>query len=107
MDIVLNKVESDLIETYWQNLCSMSKKARLSLASRLTESVAMEETGFPVTSTVKRKVRRRTTNSVSDSELEKRFAGTQVPVLPAGDAKWSDIVRANAGKTIKPIEKWL
>ena len=37
---------------------------------------------------------------------KERFAGKPIPQLPE-DAPWSEIISANIGKTIKPIEKWL
>lgn len=43
----------------------------------------------------------------TDAHLETLLAGEDAPMLPEGDYNWSDIIRANSGKTIKPIEKWL
>ena len=43
----------------------------------------------------------------TDADLESLFAGKDSPLPPEEDYNWSDIIKANSGKTIKPIEKWL
>ena len=52
------------------------------------------------------KARRRSENAPTDSQLEARFAGLEQPELPV-DPSWEEIINANSGKTIKPVEKWL
>ena len=58
--------------------------------------------------TIKRiaKVKRRAENAPSDDQLEALFIEKPMPPMPE-DASWKDIIDANTGKTIKPIEKWL
>jgi len=58
------------------------------------------------TSQPRRKVKSRYANAPSDEELEERFAGKPIPQQPE-DAPWNEIINANIGKTIKPVEKWL
>ena len=52
------------------------------------------------------KVRRRANYTPSDAELTARFANQDMPPMPE-DASWKDVIDSNAGKTIKPVEKWL
>ena len=52
------------------------------------------------------KVRRRASYTPSDAELKARFADKDMPSMPE-DASWREVIDANSGKTIKPIEKWL
>jgi len=52
------------------------------------------------------KVRRRSVDAPSDAELEARFADKAMPSIPE-EASWKEIIDANVGKTIKPVEKWL
>lgn len=53
------------------------------------------------------KVKRRTDSVPSDAELEARFVDLAMPVYPLDDFTCEDIIKANSGRTIKPIEKWL
>ena len=55
----------------------------------------------------KAKVRRRAKAVPSDAELESRFADLSIPEYPQDDFTCKDIIDANSGRTIKPIEKWL
>ena len=108
MDIAVQTKESDLISVYWEKLSKLSLKAKLQLASLLTTAALQEESLKEGAVIARRgaKVRRRAVHSPSDAELEARFAGQEVPVLPE-DPSWSEVISANTGKTIKPIEKWL
>lgn len=45
--------------------------------------------------------------SPTDEQLETLFKGKDSSSAPTEDYTWSDVVIANSGKTIKPIEKWL
>lgn len=45
--------------------------------------------------------------SPTDAQLEEMFSGKKSPSVPEEDFSWSDLISANTGKTIKPIEKWL
>ena len=45
--------------------------------------------------------------SPTDEELETLFMGKVSASAPVEDYTWSDMITANSGKTIKPIEKWL
>ena len=53
------------------------------------------------------KVRKRAQIVPSDAELAARFANSEMPEYPQEDFSCEDIIKANSGKTIKPIEKWL
>ena len=55
----------------------------------------------------KAKVKRRATTVLPDSELEAKFANLPMPVVPDDAFTYREIIKANSGKTIKPIEKWL
>jgi hypothetical protein len=52
------------------------------------------------------KVRRRAEKAPNDAELAMRFADKPMPPMPE-ETSWKDIIDANVGKTIKPVEKWL
>ena len=89
-------------------LRTQSRRVKLSLASLLTSSVVEEESALDnhLESQPRRKVKSRYANAPSDEELEERFAGKSIPQQPE-DAPWNEIINANIGKTIKPVEKWL
>lgn len=46
-------------------------------------------------------------SSPTDAQLGEMFSGKKSPSVPEEDFSWSDLISANTGKTIKPIEKWL
>ncbi|MBR6827207.1 MAG: hypothetical protein IKM76_03495 [Prevotella sp.] len=46
-------------------------------------------------------------HSPSDDQLAAIFDGKSTPSVPEENNSWSEIISANSGKTIKPIEKWL
>ena len=52
------------------------------------------------------RVKRRAENVPADEQLEALFAGKEMPALPPSDS-WKEIINANTGKVIKPMEKWL
>jgi len=108
MEVVLNYSEHDVVEAYWKKLSTLSKTIKLSLASKLTESVLEEEVKETSTQeTRKAKVVRRSTHAPTDEELENIFSDSCIVSEPSNDADWQDVVKANSGKTIQPIEKWL
>ena len=78
------------------------------LGEQLIERAMREERVGEETSHTRRifKVKRRSACSPSDEELSARFAGKDMPKIPS-DPDWSQVIDSNAGKTIKPIEKWL
>ena len=102
------RTEADVINAYWDMLRTQSRRVKLSLASLLTSSVVEEESALDnhSESQPRRKVKSRYANAPSDEELEERFAGKSIPQQPE-DAPWNEIINANIGKTIKPVEKWL
>ena len=108
MEAVLTRPENDTVEAYWKMLSTLSRTVKLSLASKLTKSVLDDEiaerSSLP---SRKAKVIRRAVVTPSDAELEARFANLETPQEPDNDSEWQDIIKANSGKTIKPIEKWL
>lgn len=109
MNTITAKTEADVVNAYWNMLRTQNRRVRLSLASKLISSGLEEEESSYADMSEKRphrKVRSRYANAPSDAELEKKFAGKSVPQQPE-DAPWSEIINANMGKTIKPIEKWL
>lgn len=53
------------------------------------------------------KVRRTNNDSLSDEELDKLFAGKEIPEMPREEFSLQDCVKATSGKYIKQIEKWL
>lgn len=106
MEAVLK--EKDVVETYWNMLSALSRTVKLSLASRLTNSVLEEEVAEEKTQPHRTaKVKRRAHAILSDEELNARFSNLSQPIEPADDPLWQDVISANTGKTIKPIEKWL
>lgn len=107
MEAVLKRSDNDIVETYWKMLSSLSKTAKLKLASMLTNAVLEEEGLEKKSYTRKAKVRRRAVADHSDAELEAMFANQAMPEYPQDDFSCEDIIKANSGKTIKPIEKWL
>ena len=106
MDVVLKRSDNDIVETYWKMLSTLSKTVKLKLASKLTNAVLEEEVTDQKPSR-KAKVRRRANAVPSDAELESRFADLSIPEYPQDDFTCKDIIDANSGRTIKPIEKWL
>ncbi len=108
MEAVLTRPENDTVEAYWKMLSTLSRTVKLSLASKLTKSVLDDEiaerSSLP---SRKAKVIRRAVATPSDAELETRFANQEMPQVADNDPEWRDIIKANSGKTIKPIEKWL
>ena len=87
---------------------TLSTRNKKWLGEQLIEQAMNEErlakSSFPAKRTFK--VRRRSACSPSDEELSARFAGKDIPKIP-DDPDWSQVIDANTGKTIKPIEKWL
>ena len=90
------------------NTMTLSSQSKRWLGEHLIEQAEKEERSVMRNSSQERvfKARRRTACSPSDAELEARFAGTEMPELP-DDPDWHQVIKANTGKTIKPIEKWL
>lgn len=107
MEAVLKRSENDIVEAYWNMLSTLSRTVKLKLASKLTNAVLEEETTAQKNYSRKAKVRRRSLNVPSDAELEAKFADLAMPKFPQCDYTCKDIIKANSGKTIKPIEKWL
>ena len=106
MEAVLKRSDNDIVEAYWNMLSALSRTVKLKLASRLTNAVLEEELVEQKTSR-KAKVVRRALTVPSDAELEAKFAELSMPNYPEDDFSCEDIIKANSGKTIKPIEKWL
>lgn len=88
------------------NAMSLSAQNKRWLGEHLIEQALKEELSAKGSQTKKVKIRCRSNNSPSDAELEARFDGLAVPELPA-DPDWRQVISANTGKTISPIEKWL
>ena len=108
MEALSRQTESEVVESYWNELSSLSKTIKLILASRLTQAVLDEEkAAHQPDSRRVAKIKRRAESVPSDAELEARFANLEMPQLPENTPLWQDIIKANSGKTIKPIEKWL
>lgn len=108
MELSITEADNRLIEAYWDKLCTLSRTVKLSLASRLTYAVLEEETAAtPQPSKRTARVKKRTTYYHTDEELEARFASEPVPEIPTEEGSWHEIIKANSGKTIKPVEKWL
>ena len=107
MDAVLNRSDNDIVESYWKMLSALSRTVKLKLASRLTNAVLEEEALEQVSHYRKAKVRRRAASVPSDADLEERFADLSMPDYPQDDSTSEDIIKANSGKVIKPIKKWL
>ena len=108
MGLAIRNNETDVVDAYWKQLRSLSLKAKLQLATMLTTAALEEEClkdGAKPTRRVA-KVIRRAEMPPTDAELQTRFDGLEVPEVPE-DPEWSQVISANMGKTIKPIEKWL
>ena len=52
------------------------------------------------------KVKKRSAVAPSDHQLEAYFAKKAMPLMPE-DPSWKDVIDSNAGRIIKPLEKWL
>lgn len=107
MEAVLKRNDNDIVETYWNMLSALSKTVKLKLAARLTNAVLEEEVSDQNPHYRKAKVRKRAMMVPSDAELAARFAGLKMPEYPKDDFSCDEIIKANSGKTIKPVEKWL
>ncbi len=88
------------------NSMSLNAPKKRWLGEHLIAEAMKEESMTIHAPQTRRIVKRRSANSPSDAELEARFAGLETPEIPA-DPEWSEVISANTGKTIKPIEKWL
>lgn len=89
------------------NTMTLSSRSKRWLGERLIEQAEKEERMAEGKSSTKKVFKRRPTDSSpSDAELEARFKGTEMPEIP-DDPDWHQVIKANTGKTIKPIEKWL
>lgn len=102
--------EQKTAESYLSMLYALSKEARLYVLSKLTDSLLREEIRektVPSHSRRAKVIRRSSVHSLTDSELEKRFADKNMPDYPESEPTWSEVINANSGKTIKPVEKWL
>lgn len=108
MELAIKNNEASLVDAYWEQLRSLSLKAKLKLAAMLTTAAFEEESQKGEVASAKRvaKVVRRTNCSPTDDELQSRFESLEVPPTPE-DPEWNQVINANTGKTIKPIEKWL
>ena len=108
MSVALNNKESNIVDAYWNMLSPLSTKIKLQLAALLTTSVYEEESRKETLNSPNRirSVRRRANDVPTDAQLEARFAGKEVPSF-SEDPEWNEVINANTGKTIKPIEKWL
>ena len=110
MEAVLKRNENDVVEAYWSMLSALSRTVKLKLVSRLTDSVLEEEEAAAEQKPYRlrtAKVKSRAKNVLSDDELEARFSKLEMPEEPEDDFSSQDIVKANSGRIIKPIEKWL
>lgn len=108
MELAVKYDESNIVEAYWEKLRLLSSKSKLKLVTLLTTAVLEEEDKKEETKPTRRvaKIVHKSANSPSDAELQARFAGMETPELPE-DPEWKQVINANTGKTIKPIEKWL
>ena len=104
MEIAIQNSEASLVDLYWDKLRTLSRKARLNLASRLTISVLEEETETPFQRKAKVK---KAYNSPTDDQLEAIMIDRPMPEVHESEDTWDEVINANIGKTIKPIEKWL
>ena len=107
MEAVLKRNDNEIVETYWKMLSALSRTVKLKLASRLTNSVIEEDVLEQTSGYRKAKVKRRSVAVPSDTELEARFADVAMPEYPQDEFTCEEIIKANSGRTIKPIEKWL
>ena len=108
MEAVLKRSENDVVEAYWSMLSALSRTVKLKLASKLTNAVLEEEVEIQNSHAHRTaKVRSRARAVPTDAELEARFSTLNMPEEPVEEFSWQDIIKANSGKTIKPIEQWL
>ena len=107
MEAILKRSDNDIVEAYWNMLSALSRTVKLKLATRLTNAVLEEEMSEQRPHSRKAKVRKRAVAVPSDTELAARFSDLAMPDYPQDDFTSEDIIKANSGKTIKPIEKWL
>ena len=90
------------------NSMTLSAKNKRWLGEHLIEQAVEEERKAKGNHSKSKvyKVKRWAADTPSDAELEERFRGTEMPVMPE-DPDWNQVISANTGRTIKPIEKWL
>ena len=96
-------------EKYLQMLYALSKEARLYVLSKLSDSLLQDEIkeNVPGPRRKAKVLHRSTSSSVTDEELEGVFASEDMPDYPKTEPSWDEVIKANSGKTIKSIEKWL
>lgn len=105
--VLTNSSNNVVLEVYWKMLSTLSRTVRLGLASRLTDSILKEELSGQTSAPRKIAKVKRMPIDKTDAELEAEFADKPMPELPVGDAPWQDVIKANSGRTIKPVEKWV
>ena len=105
---MLALVEHRTVDQYLASLYSLSKEARQYIVSKLTDSLLSDEANA-VAPSIRRKakVKHRSTSIVSDEELNVRFSDNPMPPYPTEEPTWSEVIKSNSGRTIKPVEKWL
>ena len=90
---------------YWEQIKSASSKAKLTLITLLSASMADEEDVVVTCATLPVSARR--LNTMSDEEMELEMQGEPVPITTEEETPLVDIVEANSGRIVKGLEKWL
>ena len=90
---------------YWEQIKSASSKAKLTLITLLSASMADEENVVVTRATSPANARRLNTMTDEDKELE--MQGEPVPITAEDETPLVDIVEANSGRIVKGLEKWL
>ena len=88
---------------YWEQIKCASSKAKLTLITLLSASMADEEE--MVITRRPSKVRRLST--MTDEQMELEMEGEPTPIMIEKEEIPADIVKANSGRIAKGLEKWL
>ena len=105
-------VEYKTADNYLQLLSALNRETRLYVVSKLTEALFNEEAAALAATaySARRKARvvcRHTSSTPSDEELSSLFSDKDMPHYPESEPSLEEVIRSNAGRTIKPVEKWL
>ena len=88
---------------YWEQIKSASSKAKLTLITLLSASMADEE-GMVIT---RRPSKVHRLSTMTDEQMELEMQGEATPIMIEEEAIPADIVKANSGRISEGLEKWL
>ena len=89
---------------YWELIKSASNKAKLSLITLLSSSIADTE---DMIITHQKPAKARRLNAMTDEQMEQEMQGEAIPISAETETTAQEIITANRGRIAKGLEKWL